>query len=89
MALPPGVPGKKIDELVINKLLKNQYIYYYDTIKTDLSDELFMTVNDPQGNLSGYMLYLPQAEYDQKKNAGTLIDGLYYATPDPAGSNPV
>ena len=68
MALPPEVPDKKIEKLVINKLLKNQYIYYYDTIKTELSDELFMTVNDPQGNLSGYILYLSQAEYDYKKS---------------------
>ena len=79
------VPDPDLGTLTINKIRKEDYIANYDVISTQLSDEFFLTVNDPG---EGYIVYLEQAEYDRRKLADSLMTGVYYATPDPAGSNP-
>lgn len=47
------LPDKKTINLTVNKMTHQQYIDNLELIKTELSDEFFMTVDDEETGING------------------------------------
>ena len=78
MGIPVIPPSKNIN-FTINKLTREQFLQNSDYIRSNLSDEVFMTTDDVDLG-SNNILYMPQEQYD---GMPARDPSQYYATPGP------